>query len=255
MSGTRKLRQTETQANGNWTMISLAMCALCRPLGVVRRTAVAVLLATAIGTLGFISLANSQTTALTPVQADAVAAYDNALSQFKSILSERRAQIDAKQPLPNMPGQALYLARINVMSTYKDLTDAIPSRIGRPNKFGVPPAYFDAAIEPLIDEYLRLFEDHAGAAGQRAELRHAVQGRCRARHGDRARQGARRRQRGSRRPHQPRHVLRRDQRQAEHRQCPLEHIQGQLADRRIGGSQRAAEMGGDQGRSPRSIRR
>ena len=43
------------------------------------------------------------------------------------------------------------------MSTYKDLTDALPSRIGRPNKFGIPPAYFDAANEPLIDEYLALF--------------------------------------------------------------------------------------------------
>ncbi len=61
------------------------------------------------------------------------------------------------EPLPDLPGQALYLARVNVMSTYKDLTDAIPSRIGRPNKFGVPPAYFDADIEPLIDEYQNLF--------------------------------------------------------------------------------------------------
>ena len=63
-------------------------------------------------------------------------------------LAERRAQIDAKQKLPNLPGQAVYLARIKVISTYKDLTDALPSRIGRGNKFGVPPAYFEAAIEP-----------------------------------------------------------------------------------------------------------
>src|SRR6202011_1492108 len=42
-------------------------------------------------------------------------------------------------------------------STYKDLTDALPSRIGRPNKFGVPPAYFDADIEPLVEEYRKLF--------------------------------------------------------------------------------------------------
>jgi hypothetical protein len=86
-----------------------------------------------------------------------LAAYNSAVSAFKSILRERRAQIDAKQPLPNLPGQALYLARINMMSTYKDLTDAIPSRIGKPNKFGIPPAYFDADNEPLIDEYLALF--------------------------------------------------------------------------------------------------
>ena len=79
------------------------------------------------------------------------------MRDFKAILAERRAQIDAKQTLPNLPGQALYLARIKVMSTYKDLTDALPSRIGRPNKFGVPPAYFDADIEPLIEEYAALF--------------------------------------------------------------------------------------------------
>src|SRR5262249_49840944 len=40
----------------------------------------------------------------------------------------------------------------------KDLTDAVPSRIGRPNKFNVPPAYFDVAIEPLIDEYTAIFK-------------------------------------------------------------------------------------------------
>src|SRR5947209_12211808 len=44
-----------------------------------------------------------------------------------------------------------------MMSTFKDLTDALPSRIGRPNKFGIPPAYFDADNEPLLDEYARLF--------------------------------------------------------------------------------------------------
>ena len=59
--------------------------------------------------------------------------------------------------LPDLPGQALYIARINMMSAYKDLTDAIPSKIGRPNKFGIPPAYFDADTEALIDEYRNLF--------------------------------------------------------------------------------------------------
>ena len=80
------------------------------------------------------------------------------MARFKAILAERRAQINAKQPLPNLPGQALYLARLGIMSTYKDLTDAMPSKIGRPNKFGIPPQYFDAANEPLIDEYLKLFD-------------------------------------------------------------------------------------------------
>jgi hypothetical protein len=120
--------------------------------------AFALTLAVCFGAAWSIGSAAGQPALLTPAQAQALDAYNAALKQFQSVLAERRAQIDARQPLPNLPGQAVYLARINVMSTYKDLTDAIPSKIGRPNKFGVPPAYFDAAIEPLIDEYLRLFE-------------------------------------------------------------------------------------------------
>lgn len=107
---------------------------------------------------GFISAARAQPGTLTKAQSDALAAYNNALSSFKSILAQRRAQIDSKQPLPNLPGQALYLARNGVMSAYKDLTDVLPSRIGRPNKLGIPPAYFDADLEPLLDEYVKLFE-------------------------------------------------------------------------------------------------
>src|SRR6266540_2435690 len=106
---------------------------------------------------GFISPAQAQRAAPTKSQSDALDAYNNALTQFKAILRERRAQIESKQPLPNLPGQALYLAR-NIMSAYKDLTDALPSRIGRPNKFGIPPAYFDADNEPLLEEYAKLFE-------------------------------------------------------------------------------------------------
>jgi hypothetical protein len=91
-------------------------------------------------------------------QLGALEAYDKALNQFKSILSERRAQIGLHQSLPSLPGQALYLARVNMMSAYKDLTDALPSKIGRDNKFGIPPAYFDADTEPLLDEYRKLFD-------------------------------------------------------------------------------------------------
>jgi hypothetical protein len=83
--------------------------------------------------------------------------YAKALGEFKSILSQRRAQLNSGQGLPNLPGQAVYLARNKLISTYKDLTDAVPSRIGRPNKFGIPPAYFDADNEPLLDEYVKLF--------------------------------------------------------------------------------------------------
>jgi hypothetical protein len=121
-------------------------------------TTAASLVPAVIGNLGLMSPAMGQPGAHTKRKLDALNAYNDALSHFKSILGERRGQIDSKQRLPNLPGQALYLARINVISTYKDLTDALPSKIGRPNKFGVPPEYFDADIEPLVDEYRKLFD-------------------------------------------------------------------------------------------------
>lgn len=108
--------------------------------------------------LGFISPAMGQPAAPTKKQSDALNTYNRAVGDFESILAQRRAQINSKQSLPNLPGQALYLARVNMMSTYKDLTDALPARIGRPNKFGIPPAYFDADKEPLLDEYRALFD-------------------------------------------------------------------------------------------------
>jgi hypothetical protein len=85
-------------------------------------------------------------------------AYNAALARFKSVLADLRNRINAKQALPNLPGQALYLARNALIGSYKDLTDANPARIGRPNKFGIPPAYFDADNEPLLDEYRKLFD-------------------------------------------------------------------------------------------------
>ncbi|HTB02896.1 MAG TPA: hypothetical protein VK804_20725 [Bradyrhizobium sp.] len=90
-------------------------------------------------------------------QSDALDRYNHAVANFERILGQRRAQI-LDRPLPNLPGQALYLARNGMMSAYKDLTDALPSRVGRPNKFAIPPAYFDAEREPLLDEYTSLFD-------------------------------------------------------------------------------------------------
>ena len=90
--------------------------------------------------------AQNEPPTLTKSQSDALNTYNNAVNDFKSILAKRRVQINSNQGLPNLPGQALYLARINMMSAYKDLTDALPSKIGRPNKFGIPPAYFDATV-------------------------------------------------------------------------------------------------------------
>jgi len=117
----------------------------------------ALLVSIAIGNPGLVSPAMAETATLTKAQSDALAAYNQALGNFERLLSQRRAQI-AGQRLPNLPGQALYLARNGMMSAYKDLTDAVPSRIGRPNKFGIPPAYFDADRESLIDEYTGLFD-------------------------------------------------------------------------------------------------
>jgi hypothetical protein len=113
------------------------------------------IVAAAIGNLGFISPAMAEP--LTKKQSDALTTYNNSRSNFEQILGQRRAQITSKQ-LPNLPGQALYLARNNMMSAYKDLTDALPSKIGGPNKYGIPPAYFSADNEPLLDEYRRLFD-------------------------------------------------------------------------------------------------
>jgi hypothetical protein len=105
-----------------------------------------------------VSPAMGQPGTLTKQQSDALHAYSNAVNSFKSILGQRRIQINSNQPLPNLPGQALYLARNDMISAYKDLTDAVPSKIGRLNKFGIPPAYFDADSEPLLDEYSKLFD-------------------------------------------------------------------------------------------------
>src|SRR5215475_10695209 len=116
-----------------------------------RRHITAIFAALAFGSIGL-----SPAMAQAP-QGDAAAAYSAALGQFKAVLAERRNQINGKT-LPNLPGQAVYLARNNLIGSYKDLTDAQPSKIGRPNKYGIPPAYFDADNEPLLDEYRRLFD-------------------------------------------------------------------------------------------------
>ena len=118
--------------------------------------AVTALIAAGMSDMRLISSAKAAP-ALTKAQADALDAYNTAVAQFRSVLNERRAQIEANQPLPNLPGQALYLARIAMMSAHKDLTDLLPARIGRPNKYGIPPQYFDADNEPLLDEYRNLF--------------------------------------------------------------------------------------------------
>jgi hypothetical protein len=120
--------------------------------------AAALLISPAIGDLRLVSAAMGQAATLTTKQSDALNAYNKAVNDFELVLHERRAQIKSGQSLPNLPGQALYLARVNMISTYKDLTDALPSKIGSPNKFGIPSAYLDAGKEPLLDEYRAIFD-------------------------------------------------------------------------------------------------
>jgi hypothetical protein len=108
--------------------------------------------------LGLLCAPPAMAETLTKKQSDAQDTYNNLRNQFEQVLRQRRTQIDSKQGLPNLPGQALYLARNNMMSAYKDLTDALPSRIGGPNKYGIPPPYFSADSEPLLDKYRWLFD-------------------------------------------------------------------------------------------------
>ena len=68
-------------------------------------------LAVNIGNLSFISFARGQP-ALTTSQSDALNAYNKTVQDFRSILKERRTQINANQKLPDKPGQELYLARV-----------------------------------------------------------------------------------------------------------------------------------------------
>jgi hypothetical protein len=103
------------------------------------------------------SSAQSQGVVLTKPQSDAMNSYNAAVSHFKAVLQQRRTEIESKQKLPDLPGQVLYLARNDMLSTYKDLTDVLPSKIGPPSKFKIPPAYFDADNTPLLDEYGALF--------------------------------------------------------------------------------------------------
>lgn len=109
-----------------------------------------------IANFSVISVALAQPAALTASQSDALNAYNKTVQNFIALLSERRGQINSHQKLPDVPGQALYLARVGMMGAYKDVTDVLPSKIGRPNKYKIPSAYFDADNESLIDEYKNL---------------------------------------------------------------------------------------------------
>src|SRR5262249_28291188 len=55
-----------------------------------------------IGDLSFMSPAQGQPAALTTSRSDALNAYDKAVNDFKSILRDRRAQINSNQQLPKI---------------------------------------------------------------------------------------------------------------------------------------------------------
>jgi hypothetical protein len=122
---------------------------------------IAMILAAVVGVMapaGLTAEAAGEALSLTKTQSDAMNAYNAAVDRFKFVLQQRRAQLESKQKLPDLPGQALYLARNDMLSTYKDLTDALPPKVGRPNKFKIPSAYFDADNERQLDDYGALFK-------------------------------------------------------------------------------------------------
>src|ERR1700687_6409984 len=82
---------------------------------------VASLVPAAIGNLSLIAPAMGQPGTLTKKQSDALNTYNNAVKYFESILGQRRAQLNSNQRLPQLPGQAVYIARNGMMSAYKDL--------------------------------------------------------------------------------------------------------------------------------------
>jgi len=65
---------------------------------------VAPLVPAAIGNLGFMSPAVAQPAALTKQQSDALNTYNDAVKNFKSILGERRAQINSKSTAAELAG-------------------------------------------------------------------------------------------------------------------------------------------------------
>ena len=103
-------------------------------------------------------------------QSPALAAYDTALRDFRAILAERRAQIDAKRPLPNLPGQAVYLARLQG-DEHLQGPDRRGARAHRPAQQVRRAAGLLRRRHRAADRGVRgAVHDHAGAAGGRAGL-------------------------------------------------------------------------------------
>jgi len=151
LSGNYLVISTNKSALGATLALGLLVPPACLAIDAIIDT-VAPLVSPALRNIGFFSPAMAQQETLTKRQSEALDTYNNAARNFEALLRQRRAQLNSGQRPPNLPGQALYLARNDMISAYKDLTDGLPSKIGRPNKFGIPPAYLDAEAEPLLDE-------------------------------------------------------------------------------------------------------
>src|SRR5947208_16569533 len=70
------------------------------PASIATNVAISVV-AAAIGSPGFISPAMAEP--LTKKQSEVLDTYNNSRTQFEQVLRQRRAQIDSKQGLPNLP--------------------------------------------------------------------------------------------------------------------------------------------------------
>ena len=108
-----------------------------------------------IGAGGIVPHAHAQPAA--PSQAEALQAYNKALGDFKAVLKQRRGQIDAEAAVAGAAGAGA-LSRPQRHDEHLQgphRRDAVADRPA--NKFEIPPAYFDADNEPLIDEYLAIF--------------------------------------------------------------------------------------------------
>jgi hypothetical protein len=122
----------------------------------------------------FISSAAGQAIAPSKAQADAVSAYDAAVSRFKAVLRQRRAQIDSKQPLPDLPGQgtvpraqrhAEYVQRSHMRLAVKNRqAEQIQDSTG----------LFRRRQRTAARRIWRPVQDHAGAAGECAKFRYAI---------------------------------------------------------------------------------
>ena len=169
-----------------------------------------------------ITAARAQPAALTKAQSDALDAYNKAVNDFKSILS-------AAARADRCEATAAELAGTGALSRAHRHDERLqgPHRRASGQNRQAQQIRHSAGLfrcrQRAADRRVRsALRHHAGAARQCAKLGHAVQRRRRLGNRHCARQGPRCGNAEVGGPHQPGHLLCRDQRQPEHRQCALE---------------------------------